>query len=223
MNSMDGNGPDLSAMDSDQREICAYLASWGEQWVSQADIEKKAAGRRKFQEDPHWAVRALPGLVESGIVELDSRGHYRLRDIVEQKRPNEQEKTNGPISPKKLTGAEKKILFVDDDKHWCEIVSAQLQDAGYEVLTAMNATEAMVRTEGLNLNLIILDLDLGGESGVSLMKFLKRNQVDVPIILFTGLSHDDEQILDMLKQGAHQYLRKGPLEELRKAVEMALA
>jgi hypothetical protein len=39
----------------------------------------------------------------------------------------------------------------------------------------------------------------------------------VPIILYTGMSHDDDTILAMLRQGAHQYVRKGPLEDLRKA------
>jgi CheY-like chemotaxis protein len=77
-------------------------------------------------------------------------------------------------------------------------------------------------TDGVKLGLIILDLDLDGEDGLVLMKFFKCNQPDVPIILYTGLNHDDAAILEMLRQGAHQYVRKGPLEDLRKAVQAAV-
>ena len=55
-----------------------------------------------------------------------------------------------------------------------------------------------------------------------LMRFFKRNQPDVPIILYTGLGHDDEAIQEMLRQGARQYVRKGPLAELLQAVRAAV-
>ena len=116
----------------------------------------------------------------------------------------------------------KKILFVDDDKEWRFMVATWLGDAGYEVLTAADATEALNMREGTDLGLIILDLDLAGENGVVLMRFMKQNHPDVPIILFTGLSHDDDAILGMLQQGAYQYVRKGPQADLVRAVQMIL-
>jgi DNA-binding response OmpR family regulator len=117
----------------------------------------------------------------------------------------------------------KKILFVDDDADWRGLVSTYLEESGYDVLTAKDASEALAKADSVKLALIILDLDLAGENGLVLMSFLKRNQADVPIILYTGLSHDDEQIVDMLRKGALQYARKGPLAGLSKAVEVALA
>ena len=117
----------------------------------------------------------------------------------------------------------KKILYVDDDKDWRDVVTVTCQDAGYEVLTAKDATEAMLLAEGVKLGLIILDLDLDGEDGLMLMKFFKCNQPDVPIILYTGHSHDDDAIQGMLRQGAHQYVRKGPLEDLHRAVQAAVS
>ena len=124
-----------------------------------------------------------------------------------------------PVPPGVRTS--KKILYVDDDKDWRDVVTVTLQDAGYEVLTAKNATEAMQMTEVGVIGSIILDLDLDGEDGWMLMKFFKRNQPDLPIILYTGLSHDDDAILEMLRQGAHRYVRKGPMEDLCKAVKAA--
>ena len=106
------------------------------------------------------------------------------------------------------------VLFIDDDQAWREIVQASLQNAGYNILTAQDASEAMERAEGVNLGLIILDLNLGGESGLTFMKYLKHNNPGVPILLFTGMEHDDPTIRSMLDQGADQYVRKGSLEEL---------
>ena len=116
-----------------------------------------------------------------------------------------------------------KILFVDDDKDWRLMVATWLGDAGYEVVTAADATEAMTKGAGAALGLIILDLDLAGEDGLVLMQFMKQNHPGTPVILFTGLSHDDDTILAMLREGAYQYVRKGPQADLVKAVQMAFA
>jgi len=114
----------------------------------------------------------------------------------------------------------KKILFVDDDTSWHEVVATWLQDAGYEVLTAADATEAMGLTEGVSL--IILDVNLAGENGIMLMKFLKQNDPELPIVLYTGMEHDGEAIMALLQEGAHSYVRKGSQQELVQAVDLIL-
>ena len=108
----------------------------------------------------------------------------------------------------------KKLLFVDDDANWREVASTSLQEAGYEVVTAQDASEAMEKALGEELGLIILDLNLAGESGLNFMKYLKHNLPDVPILLFTGMEHDDSTVRAMLDQGADQYLRKTGTAEL---------
>ena len=107
-----------------------------------------------------------------------------------------------------------KVLFIDDDAHWREIAQTALGDAGYNVETAQDASEAMEKCQGNKLGLIILDLNLAGESGLTLMKYLRMNQPDVPVLLFTGMEHDDSTVRAMLDQGADQYMRKGGVEEL---------
>ena len=116
----------------------------------------------------------------------------------------------------------KRILFVDDDADWRALVTSGLQEAGYQVLAVRDASEALLQTEEEGLGLIVLDLDLGGESGLMLMKFLKRNHPNVPIILYTGMEHDAEAIERMRMLGASHYLRKGPMSELVGAIQKLL-
>jgi two-component system, OmpR family, alkaline phosphatase synthesis response regulator PhoP len=108
----------------------------------------------------------------------------------------------------------KKVLFVDDEASWRELSSTALADAGYEVLTAADGSEAMLKGDDADLGLIVLDLNLAGESGLTLMKYLRHNHPGVPILLFTAMDHDDSTIRAMLEQGADQYLHKNTLAEL---------
>lgn len=116
----------------------------------------------------------------------------------------------------------KKILFVDDDEHWRLLVDTTLTDAGYEVVAVRDAAEAILRLTQFNPALLILDLDLGGENGLMLMKFVKQDHPELPVILYTGMEHDDHFVARMLQQGARQYVRKGPREALLQAVRTAI-
>ena len=116
----------------------------------------------------------------------------------------------------------KMILFVDDDRHWRLLVQTALEEVGYEVVAVKDASEAILRLDQVEPGLIILDLDLGGENGLMLMKFAKQHHPKVPVILYTGMEHDNQFVQRMLQQGAQQYLHKGRLEDLLDAVQRAL-
>lgn len=105
--------------------------------------------------------------------------------------------------------AGKKLLFVDDEPEMCFMVSNIFKHHGYEVITAETIDVALDMADGLPLDVIVLDVNLGGEDGLEFMTFLHRNHPDVPIILYTGMQHDDDVIQKALRQGARQYLRKG--------------
>jgi DNA-binding NtrC family response regulator len=115
----------------------------------------------------------------------------------------------------------KKILLVEDDQTWREMVAEALEDAGYEVVAVSGAAEAVLQKDEPDLCLVVLDLDLGGENGLMLMKHLKRQHPGIPVIIYTGMEPDPQAIARMREQGADQFLRKGPINELVSAVEKA--
>lgn len=65
-------------MDADERDICLYLKGWPGQFISGREICRRAGGKRRYRDEPHWATPVLGRLVERGIIESDATGHYRL-------------------------------------------------------------------------------------------------------------------------------------------------
>ena len=117
----------------------------------------------------------------------------------------------------------KKILFVDDEADWRFMVSEYLKEAGHEVLTAKDGSEAIDAADKAKPDLMVIDLNLSGESGLALMVFLLGSHPGVPVILHTGLTHDETAVTAMMKKGAYQYLQKTTLNALLKAVQEAPA
>ena len=113
----------------------------------------------------------------------------------------------------------KSILYVEDMEDWRSMVSSALNPEGFEVVAVEDASKAMQAFDEGSFNLVLLDLRLKNESGIMLMRFLKYNHPDVPIVLYTGLDHDDTTIQWLLQEGADDYLHKGSMEELLKKVQ----
>jgi hypothetical protein len=65
-------------MDADERDIFNYLKSYPGQFLSGAEIARRAGGKWRYREEPTWADQVILRLLEKGIIESDSTGHYRL-------------------------------------------------------------------------------------------------------------------------------------------------
>ena len=65
-------------MDADQTEICQYLKSFQDQFVSGKEICRRAGGKWRFREDPTWAFPILRRMLESRVLETDIDGRFRL-------------------------------------------------------------------------------------------------------------------------------------------------
>ena len=98
------------------------------------------------------------------------------------------------------------ILVVDDDTRIRSLLMQFLAEQGFRVSTAATAAEARRRLDGLDFDLIVLDVMMPGESGVELTKSL-REQKDMPILMLTALAETDARVIG-LEAGADDYLPK---------------
>jgi len=100
-----------------------------------------------------------------------------------------------------------KILVVDDDRHLVEILKIRVESAGYEVAAALNETEAIEAADKQIFDLAILDLQLEGCDGISLMQRLHLLFPDLPVIILTAYG-TIESAVEAMKQGAYSYVTK---------------
>jgi|KBSSwiStaDraftv2_1062776.scaffolds.fasta_scaffold4846083_1 hypothetical protein len=64
--------------EQDERLILDFLSAFPQVFVSATEISRKADGRHRFTEDPHWAHHALQNLLARRLIEMNNSGHYRL-------------------------------------------------------------------------------------------------------------------------------------------------
>ncbi len=98
------------------------------------------------------------------------------------------------------------ILVVDDDDRIRELVKQYLEENHFLVTTAKNAIEAKKKIEIIKFDILVLDIMMPGESGLSLTKNLKKNN-STPIILLTAKREIQDRI-EGLELGADDYLGK---------------
>jgi two-component system phosphate regulon response regulator OmpR len=98
------------------------------------------------------------------------------------------------------------LLVVDDDNRIRDLLKSYLSRQGFRISVAGNAVEARHLIANLAFDLIILDVMMPGEDGVSLTRSL-RDKDDVPIILLTAKAEASDRI-EGLRSGADDYLPK---------------
>ena len=98
------------------------------------------------------------------------------------------------------------LLVIDDDKRIRVLLSRYLGDHGFRVTIAGNAAEARLRLAGLAFDLLIVDVMMPGEDGMTLVKSL-RETMAVPIMMLTARAESESRIAG-LESGADDYLAK---------------
>jgi DNA-binding response OmpR family regulator len=82
----------------------------------------------------------------------------------------------------------KKILAADDDQAMTEYYKALLSDAGYEVLTAADATAALIQYRDRKPDLVVLDMEMPGGGGEQVFDVTREVlKAGVPVIFVTGM------------------------------------
>jgi DNA-binding response OmpR family regulator len=99
-----------------------------------------------------------------------------------------------------------KALVVDDDLALADVVSFTLRRAGYEVVAAYDGEKAMERWRNESPDFIVLDLNLPKLSGLEVCRRIRR-EAETPILILSVRNEDDD-VVDLLKAGADDYIVK---------------
>ncbi len=98
------------------------------------------------------------------------------------------------------------LAVVDDEADIRETVSEYLEHNGFKVLTADSATAFRRVLENTKVDLALLDVNMPGQNGLSLARYLREN-LDIGIIMLTAAADTDDRIAG-LELGADDYLGK---------------
>lgn len=98
------------------------------------------------------------------------------------------------------------LLVVDDDTRIRDLLHRYLMEQGFRVTVAGDAAEARRKLEGIEFDLIILDVMMPGETGISLTQSMREKRA-IPIILLTARAEAESRIAG-LEAGADDYLPK---------------
>ncbi len=99
------------------------------------------------------------------------------------------------------------ILVVDDEKNYLLVLSAILEDEGYEVLTALSGNEALEIQKSSDLDLILTDMKMPGMDGIQLLENIKTLDPDLPVIMMTAHGTIDKAV-EAMQKGAYSYILK---------------
>jgi len=112
-----------------------------------------------------------------------------------------------------------KILIVDDEPEYREVLQMILDDQGYTTDTAPNGEEALEKLKKNEYNLVLTDLIMGEIDGIELLRRIKSDYEHVQVILITGYG-TIQNAVEAMKKGAFTYFIKShEPEELLKEIK----
>jgi DNA-binding NtrC family response regulator len=107
------------------------------------------------------------------------------------------------------------ILIIDDEKSLLDLLSVVLKKEGYRVKTCLAPTKVFDILENEELDLLICDIKLPQISGMEVLKYVRENRPELPVIMITAYG-SLKQAVEALKAGAIDYILKPfDVEELK--------
>lgn len=128
--------------------------------------------------------------------------------------------------PVKKMADKKKILIIEDDTYTRELYEEVLKEAGFDIESAVDGEEGLIKAQAGGYSLILLDIMMPKLDGIGVLKVLKEKapqKANGKIVLLTNLAHDPV-IKEAMSLGAKSYLIKSDLnpEEFVKKVKSLL-
>lgn len=100
-----------------------------------------------------------------------------------------------------------RVLLVDDEKEFVSTLAERLEIRGLSVRVAFDGQEAMRILDNEAFDVIVLDVRMPGLSGLEVLKRIRTQKPEIPVILLTGHSATRDGIEGM-RLGAFDYLMK---------------
>jgi len=100
-----------------------------------------------------------------------------------------------------------RILIVDDDADFLRLMGEYLESAGIEYDPALSAEQARNRLKGSGYDMVVSDLNMPGESGLDLLRYVSSMYPETPFVLMTGC-YDLRIKRESMRMGAHAYIQK---------------
>jgi two-component system response regulator HydG len=103
-----------------------------------------------------------------------------------------------------------RVLIVDDELEFCELLAADLKDRGWEASFFTRADEALTAPPDPELDVVLTDLRMPGVDGLDLCRRMVENRPDVPVVVMTAFG-SLESAVDAIRAGAYDFVTK-PIE-----------
>jgi two-component system alkaline phosphatase synthesis response regulator PhoP len=108
-----------------------------------------------------------------------------------------------------MAPAGKKVLIADDEADILEIISYNLQLHGYEVITAKDGDQALIKAKEHKPDLIILDIMMPKKNGIEVCKILRgQSEYEKTLIIFLTALNDELSHVKGLEYGADDFISK---------------
>jgi DNA-binding NtrC family response regulator len=116
-----------------------------------------------------------------------------------------------------------RILVVDDEKDFVEMLSLRLEESGEKVSVAYDGQECLdaLAQQSNDIDVVILDIRMPGMDGIDVLREIKKRFPLIEVIMLTGHGTTESAVAGM-KLGAYDYLLKpADFEELSRKLEGA--
>ena len=110
----------------------------------------------------------------------------------------------------------KKILVVDDEIEFLEMLRIRLEAAGYDVITATDGMSALEKVKTEKPRAVLLDVLMPGIDGLEVLKKIRKTDKDLPVYIITAFSNE-ERFKAANKLGASGFIVK--TADLKKEIE----
>jgi two-component system NtrC family response regulator len=99
------------------------------------------------------------------------------------------------------------ILIVDDEKNYPRILSAVLEEEGFETFCANSGYEALEILKNIDVDLVLTDMKMPKMDGIELLEKIKGKNKDLPVIMMTAYGTVDKAV-EAMQKGAYSYILK---------------